>query len=138
MAETVEELTVNWEDNGQLKVRELDKEILSRGAWATIMFLFQELDAKTQTYRPPKIGVRRYRKRSGSYIFQSKFNISSEKQAKEMVDVIQRWFAEDGIGKNIPPVEEGAASVAPQEEQPPPPEEPASDGVEASDDVATA
>jgi hypothetical protein len=99
MSETVDDLTVNWEEGGELKVKELEKHVLTKGSWATLMFLFQEMDPKSKEYRAPKIGIRRYRKRGDKYVYQSKFNISSEKQAFEMVDVIKQWFADDGEGR---------------------------------------
>ena len=39
---TVEDLTVNYEENGQLIVKELDKVVLTKGAWATLMFRYQQ------------------------------------------------------------------------------------------------
>jgi hypothetical protein len=101
MAATVEDLTVNWEEDGELRVKEVAKHCLSKGSWATVMFLFQEMDPKTKDYRAPKIGVRRYRKLKGEYKYQSKFNISSEKQALEMVDIMQNWFGEEGEGRKL-------------------------------------
>jgi hypothetical protein len=101
MAATVEDLTVNWEEDGELRVKEVAKHCLSKGSWATVMFLFQEMDPKTKDYRAPKIGVRRYRKLKGEYKYQSKFNISSEKQALEMVEVMQDWFGEEGEGRKL-------------------------------------
>jgi hypothetical protein len=71
MAATVEDLTVNWEEDGELRVKEVSKHCLSKGSWATVMFLFQEMDPKTKDYRAPKIGVRRYRKLKGEYKYQS-------------------------------------------------------------------
>ncbi len=92
MAETVEELTINYEDNGELLVKELNKEILSKGAWTTIMFLYQDLDRKTKEYSHQKISIRRYKKVNGVYRQQSKFNIGSEKQAKQIVETIGKWY----------------------------------------------
>ncbi len=92
MAETVDELTINYEDNGDLLVKELDKEILTKGAWTTIMFLYQDLDRKTKEYGIKKISIRRYKKVSGVYRQQSKFNIGSEKQAKQIVETINKWY----------------------------------------------
>ena len=112
MAATVDELTVNWEEDGELRVKEVAKHCLSKGSWATVMFLFQEMDPKTKEYRAPKIGVRRYRKMSGEYRYQSKFNISSEKQAMEMVDVIQNWFGAEGEGRKLNAVIEAAKEEA--------------------------
>jgi hypothetical protein len=95
MSDAIEQLTVNWEENGELRVKELKKHVLSKGAWATIMFLYQEYDKKTSDFRPPKITIRRYRKRNDQYIYQSKFNISSEAQGREIAKVIKEWYGEE-------------------------------------------
>ena len=94
MAETIDEISINWTDesDGKQKVKELKKEVLTRGAWTTIMFLYQDLDAKTGEFGPEKIRIQRYQKRSGSFMPKSKFNISNAKQAYQMIDVIKTWF----------------------------------------------
>jgi len=92
MSEAINELTVNWEENGELKVKEVAKHVLSKGAWATVMFLYQELDPKTKEFKEPKISIRRYKKRADKYMYQSKFNISSEAQGKEIARVIHEWY----------------------------------------------
>ncbi|MSR82969.1 MAG: hypothetical protein EXS58_08595 [Candidatus Latescibacteria bacterium] len=94
MAETVEELTIHYEEEGQVLRRELAKEILTRGSWTTIMFLYQDLDRKTTEYGPHKVSIRRYQKREGSYVQRSKFEISSSTQAKEICKKIHEWFPE--------------------------------------------
>lgn len=93
MAETVDEITINYEEDGQLLVKELKKEILSKGAWTTIMFFYQDLDKKTGNYNDPKITIRRYKKVSGTYRQQSKFNIGSAKQAKQISNTITQWYS---------------------------------------------
>jgi hypothetical protein len=93
MAETVDEITINYEEDGQVLVKELKKEILTKGAWTTIMFFYQDLDKKTGNYNDPKITIRRYKKASGTYRQQSKFNIGSAKQAKQISDTITRWYS---------------------------------------------
>jgi hypothetical protein len=92
MSEAIDQLTVNWEEEGELRVKELKKHVLSKGAWATLMFLYQEYDKKTSDFREPKITIRRYRKRNDQYIYQSKFNISSEAQGREIARVIEEWY----------------------------------------------
>lgn len=92
-SDAIDQLTVNWEEEGELRVKELKKHVLSKGAWATIMFLYQEFDKKTNEWRPPKVTIRRYRKRGDQgYIFQSKFNISSEAQGLEIAKVVTDWY----------------------------------------------
>ena len=96
MAETIEEVSYNYEDEGKLVRKEMKKEILTKGAWATVMFLYQELDRKTEAWGAPKVSIVRFKKSGGVYRKQSSFNISSEKQARQIVDVIEKWYAEVG------------------------------------------
>lgn len=96
MAESIEELTYDYEDEGRLVRKELDRAVLSKGAWSTIMFKFQELDRAKDEWRAAKVAIVRYKKSGGVYRKQSSFNISSEKQARAIVDTIQSWFPEGG------------------------------------------
>ena len=92
MASDINDITVDYEENGVLKVKELDKEILTKGAWATIVFKYKNYDWKKEDYGDTKYIIRRYRKVEGEYKPQSKFNISSNKQAKLVVEVLQKWL----------------------------------------------
>jgi len=95
MAETVDEITIDWKDeSGQQLVRQLKKEVLTSGAWSTIMFMYQDYDKKAGDWGPKKIRVGRYQKRGGKFIPQSKFNISSARQAKQIVENLQKWLPE--------------------------------------------
>jgi hypothetical protein len=95
MAETVDEITIDWKDeNGQQLVRQLKKEVLTSGAWSTIMFMYQDFDKRAGNWGPKKLRVVRYQKRGGKFIPQSKFNISSARQAKQIVENLQRWLPE--------------------------------------------
>ncbi len=93
MAETIDEITVKYEDeDGTLVVKELDKQVLTRGAWTTIMFLYQELDRKTGDFGPVKVSIRRYRKTGNYFRQQSKFNISNKKQADKICSILGDWL----------------------------------------------
>ena len=92
MAETVEELTIHYEEDGLVLRKETSKAVLSKGAWATIMYLYQDLDRKTEEFGAQKISIRRYQKRDGSFIPRSKFEISSANQARSICNIINEWF----------------------------------------------
>lgn len=92
MAETLEELTYNYEDEGVLVRKEIDRAVLTKGGWATIMFLFQELDRASGKFRAPKMAIVRFKKAKGVYRKQSSFNISSEKQARQITEVFEQWY----------------------------------------------
>lgn len=94
MAETIDELTVSYTDGGVETVKELDKQVLTKGAWTTIIFKFQNWDPKEETYGPDKYTIRRYQKSGGVYKLRSKFNISNNKQAQQIIDVLSQWIDE--------------------------------------------
>ncbi len=91
MSNSVDDITINYEEDGVLLVKELDKVILSKGAWTTILFRYQNFSKASGTYGKDMYTIRRYQKRQGNYIPKSKFNISSSEQAKKIVDALQRW-----------------------------------------------
>jgi len=65
MAENIDELTIHYEEDGKILRKEVAKEVLSKGSWATIMYLYQDLDRKTEEYGKQKVSIRRYQKRDG-------------------------------------------------------------------------
>ena len=91
MAETVDELTVEYKEGDEMTVKELDKIVLTKGAWATLIYRYQDLDRKTGDFGPEKYTIRRYQKRNGEYSQNSKFNISSKDQAKQIIDALTKW-----------------------------------------------
>jgi len=94
MAETVDELTVNYEEDGIQVTKELDKQVLTKGAWATIIYRYQDWDRQKGEYGPDKYTIRRYQKRYGEYKQKSKFNISSKDQAQKIIEALQGWIQE--------------------------------------------
>lgn len=94
MSATAEELSVSFTEDGIETVKELDKKILSKGAWTTIVFRYQEWNANKQAYGEAKYSIRRYQKRNDQYWMKSKFNISSDEQAKKIIEVLSAWLDE--------------------------------------------
>ena len=95
MAETIDELTINYEEDGKLVQKELDKVVLSKGAWSTIIYRYQDWNRQKEEYGPDKYTIRRYQKRNGEYMQRSKFNISSKDQATNIIKALQTWIDED-------------------------------------------
>jgi hypothetical protein len=94
MASTVDELTITYSEDGIDVVKELDKRVLSKGAWSTVIFRYQEWNRAKGEYGPDKYSIRRYQKRGGEYMPKSKFNISSKDQAKSIIEALQQWTEE--------------------------------------------
>lgn len=96
MATKAEDITITFMDEGVEVVKEIDKHILSKGSWTTIVFRYKEWTASKQEYGPEKYSIRRYQKRNGEYWMKSKFNISSPAQAKQLIDVLSTWLKDSG------------------------------------------
>ena len=94
MAETIDEITYDYEDEGKLVRKTIKKEVLTRGGWSTIMFLYEELDRKSGKFGAPKIAIVRFKKWQGTFRKQSSFAISSEKQARQLLEVVGKWLPE--------------------------------------------
>ncbi len=94
MAETVDELTVEYMEGDEMTVKQLDKIVLTKGAWATLIYRYKDLDRKTGDFGADKYTIRRYQKRNGEYSQRSKFNISSKDQATKIVAALSTWIDE--------------------------------------------
>ena len=92
MAETLDELTYDYEEEGVLVRKELARTVLTRGGWPTLMFLFQELDRKTSRLGSPKMAIVRFKKSRGTYRRHSSFNISNEAQARQIAATFESWY----------------------------------------------
>jgi len=90
--ETIDDITIKYMEDEKEVVKEIDKVILSRGSWTTIMFKYQDFDRKKEDFGPVKVSIRRYQKTSGEFRQRSKFNISSAKQANQIIGTLQTWF----------------------------------------------
>ena len=95
MSASADDLTVDYSEGGVQLVQELDKEVLSRGAWTTVLFKYREWEARRGDYGPVRFTVRRYQKRNDRYQQRSKFTISSADQARKLIGALDRWIAEE-------------------------------------------
>lgn len=92
MSETIDDITIAYSENGTETTKELDKQVLTKGAWTTIMFKYQDWDNTKSEYGPVKYTIRRYQKRNNQYWQKSKFNISSTDQAQKIIDILTTWI----------------------------------------------
>jgi len=92
MASEIDDLTVQYEEDGLVTVKELDKKVLTKGAWSTIIYRYQDWDRRKEQYGSDKYTIRRYQKRNGEYMPKSKFNISSSDQARAIIEALEEWM----------------------------------------------
>ena len=95
MASHVDDLTIEYEEDGVITVKQLDKKILSKGAWATVIYKLQNWNKTKEEYNKTAFTIRRYQKRNGEYQQRSKFNISSVDQATQLVEALSGWVTEE-------------------------------------------
>ncbi|MBW2062841.1 MAG: hypothetical protein JRI95_14950 [Deltaproteobacteria bacterium] len=101
MTESIDEITINYEEDGILVIEELEKIVLNRGAWTTILFLFRERDRRTGEFGPPKAGLRRYQKFRGLFRKRDAINLS-EKTAGVLLEKLTEWFDQGKSPKQDP------------------------------------
>jgi hypothetical protein len=92
MASKPEDCTISYDEDGVTVVKELDKVVLSSGAWATVLFKFVQWDRARNDYGPERYSLRRYRKMDGEYRQQAKFTISSKEQAQKIIEALEKWI----------------------------------------------
>jgi hypothetical protein len=92
MAGDINDVTIQYEEDGQELVKELDKIVLSKGAWSTVIFRYQQWENGKGEFSKDRYTIRRYRKVSDEYRQQSKFNISSADQAQKLIDALKQWI----------------------------------------------
>ncbi len=94
MFSEIEDISINYEEDGVQLVKELDRAVLSRGAWVTILFRYRQWEQSKGDYGPDRFTIRRYRKMNDEYRQQAKFNISSVDQAKKIIEALNGWIEE--------------------------------------------
>ena len=97
MSETIDSLTIAFSDDTNEKVRELDKKVLSKGAWTTIIYKYQDWDNAKQDFGAVKYSIRRYQKRNQQDWQKSKFNISSNDQAQKIIEILSSWINDPSV-----------------------------------------
>jgi hypothetical protein len=97
VAENINEITITYEDEGETVIEELDKIVLTKGPWSTILFRYKERDRKTGTLGPPKATIKRYQKHQGVYKKRDSINLTA-KTAKMLADMLYSWLNDGLLG----------------------------------------
>lgn len=91
MAENINDITVTYEEDGEVLVEELEKVILNRGAWTSILFRYRECDRQSGQMGPPKATLRRYQKYQGVFKKRDAINLSAD-TARTLVETLNQWL----------------------------------------------
>jgi hypothetical protein len=88
----LDELSYDVEADGVLVREQLDRVVLSQGAWSTVMFLYRELDRATGAWRAPKMTIVRFQRWRGGWRKHAAFNVADEAQARRLTSVFEGWY----------------------------------------------
>lgn len=105
MAENINDITVTYEEDGEVLVEELEKVILNRGAWTSILFRYRERDRQSGQMGPPKATLRRYQKYQGVFKKRDAINLSAD-TARTLVETLNQWLEGGLLGGKGQPEEE--------------------------------
>lgn len=98
MAENINDITVNYEEEGEVVVEELEKVILNRGAWTSILFRYRERERQSGQMGPPKATLRRYQKYQGVFKKRDAINLSAD-TARTLANTLDQWLNDNLLGK---------------------------------------
>ena len=90
--EELDDIRWDWEEDGRLVRREVDRRTFARGGWATVLFLYEELDAAADTWKPARVAVVRFQKVRGLWKKHAAWNLDGEREAREVIDALVAWF----------------------------------------------
>jgi hypothetical protein len=85
-----DELTYDLEEDGTLVRRQLDRRLWTRGAWATGVYRYQELD-RDGAWEPPRAALVRFQKVHGGWKRHAAINLSPD-VAVELAATLAAWF----------------------------------------------
>lgn len=99
--QSIDEISFDFTPHGVDERRELSREILSRGRWTTIAFLFQ--DKINDKLRLPQVAITRWKSTKRGYELFSKFTVTGRSQAARVLTVIDLWFRPGGLADAVQP-----------------------------------
>jgi hypothetical protein len=96
--ETIDDITIAYEEEGEPVVEELDKVVLQKGVWAVILFRYRERNKRTGAFDPPKATLKRYQKFKGAYKKRDSVNLPY-KSAVTLVAQLNDWISNGLLGE---------------------------------------
>ncbi len=88
----LDDLRWDLEDDGRLVRREVDRRVIEKGAWATALYLYEELDPRTEAWGPRKLTLVRWRRVQDQWRKHASFNVTDTEQAELLRDALAAWF----------------------------------------------
>ncbi len=92
----LDDLSYDVEQDGQLVRRQLDRRVVEHRGWATAIYLYQELDPRTETWRPARAAVVRFRRQHDRWRKHAAITIGSAAVAEALASALAGWFGEAG------------------------------------------
>jgi hypothetical protein len=88
----IDDVGYDADQDGRQVRRELARKVLARGSWPTAMYLYQELDPRTEQWRPAKVAIVRFQSRNGQLRKHASITLG-EAQATTVAALLSTWFS---------------------------------------------
>jgi hypothetical protein len=89
----IDDVSFEVEADGRLVRRQLARQVLSRGSWPTALYLYQELDPRTEAWRPAKVALVRFQSKRGQLRKHASITLGAA-QAREVAARLTEWLAD--------------------------------------------
>lgn len=87
----LDDLRWDLEEDGRQVRRELDRRVVEKGGWATAVYLYEELDPRTEDWHR-KLTLVRWRRVHDQWRKHASFNLTDPDQATMLRDALSAWF----------------------------------------------
>lgn len=91
--EDIDDVSFEAEADGRLVRRQLGRHVLARGSWPTAMYLYQELDPRTEEWRPVKVALVRFQSKHGQLRKHASITLGAA-QARAAAAQLTAWLAD--------------------------------------------
>jgi hypothetical protein len=89
----IDDVSFEAEADGRLVRRQLARQVLSRGSWPTALYLYQELDPRTDEWRPAKVALVRFQSKRGQLRKHASITLGAA-QARAAAAQLTAWLAD--------------------------------------------
>lgn len=94
-AATLDKLTADYEKYGIRFRRQISKTILRKsGAWASLAFVFQDLDVETNEYGGPQLMLATFRISGGKYVRNSYYIVKDSRESETIRILAKKVFGD--------------------------------------------
>lgn len=90
MFENISDISIATEQDGQVMIKQLEKNIIETGAFPVLLFRYQTWSEKENRFDEEEYLLMRYQRKHEQYVPIAKFRISSREQAEKIAEALKK------------------------------------------------